>query len=180
MISLLPTSTPAETTAAYTLLAVISDPKAAKQRLDDLVAEKQSLEDEMVAVRNATADYEALKAETEKDVASRKADIQVREQALAKADQQSQYTNEVRAKQLSDHEGVLARRQANLENAEADLLAREADTASREEAVKAREADVTEREAIATTTGDEAQALKAEYERKVAALQAALSPGDSA
>lgn len=179
MISLLPTSTPAETAAAYTLLAIIADPKAAKKRLDELVAEKVSLEDTMLAVRKTAADYDATKAETEKDIAARETDIDAREKALALADQQAKSTNETRAKQLDDHGAAIAMRQINVERAEADLLARESNAAKREEATKALASDVAKREEAATALSNEAQAIKDDYERKVTTLHAALSLGVS-
>lgn len=46
--------------------------------------------------------------------------------------------------------------------------------------MQAREIAVTERETVAKTTGDAAQLLKETYERKVNALQAALSPPEPA
>ena len=173
MISLTPNGTPEETAGAYALLQVISDPKLAKSHLDMLSAKAQ----DAAAAQQAAGDQLAEARATQSDAAAKLAEAQ-------RISDDFNATHETRAKQLAQFSDDLGTRQDRLNEFEAALTARETgmdrDLTSREEAVKAREIAVTERETIAKKTGDEAQLLKETYERKVSALQAALSPGAAA
>lgn len=170
MISLNLTGAPSETAAAYDLLAIIADPDKAKAHLDALVAEKQASLEALDSARKVSADAK----QTHKDAVIKNAEAK-------RISDEFNATHATRAKQLDDHSDALAKKQAQLEEVDVRLTKREADferdLSARENAVRAREADVTDREAKVRKTGEEVQLLKETYERKVAALQAALASG---
>lgn len=164
MISLTPTGSPAQTSDAYTLLAIIADPAAAKKRLDDLVAAARSAQETLDSARAATKEAEDSKAAAAVSLgeATRLRDVMDAE-------------HEVRTKQFTDHEAFLTTKQTQIEAYDAKVIERESGLAAREAAVSARETSVTNRESLARQLSTEAKALKDEYEGKTAALHAALS-----
>lgn len=168
MITLTPSGTPAETEQAHSLLAIIADPAGAKQRLDELHAEKEAA----IAAQEKAATLNAESNERAKQAA---ADLAEAKRVKAKND----LDHTTRSKQLSDHDGVLAKKQQQLADLEARLTQREKemerDLAARETAVKAREASVTTREADVRKTEAAAQALKEQWERRSAALREAMT-----
>lgn len=169
MFSLTTNGTPAETEQAYALLAIIADPKLAQQRLDALAAEKA----DVVAAMATTADQVTEARQLHDDAAAKLTEAQ-------RVTDEFNATHETRRAQLEQFSADLGTKQDQLKEWEARLTQHEAeienDLKSREAAVQAREIDVTERETVAIKTGDAAQLLKEAYERKVSALQAALSP----
>jgi chromosome segregation ATPase len=180
MISLLPASSPAETSAAYTLLAVIADPKAAKQRLDDLVTERTALEGNLKDLQVATAKHVDDVAKAYGDLSAKEDAVTKREQDVTASVAKSDAAHAVRAKQLNDHEAVLAQTSARVEGHEAQVTKREKDVAGREAAVEQHSLEVTARDAHAYKVLNEATTLKAAYEGKEAALKAALSAAPKA
>lgn len=169
MFSLTTNGTPTETEQAYALLAIIADPKLAQQRLDALAAEKA----DVVAAMEASADHLGEAKQLHDDAAAKLTEAQ-------RVTDEFNGTHETRRAQLEQFSADLGTKQDQLKEWEARLTQHEAeienDLKSREAAVQAREIDVTERETVAIKTGDAAQLLKEAYERKVSALQAALSP----
>lgn len=174
MISLLPASSPAETNAAYTLLGVIADPKAAKQRLDELVAERTKLEASLKDLQVATAKHEANKEEMYAKIGAADVDLRKRSDSVNAATAKSVADHKVRQTQLSDHEAVLAATQKRLEGVDADVTKRESDVSKREASLQLSRDEVSASAVAARKLHQEATALKAAYEGKEAALQAAL------
>lgn len=165
MISLHPTGSPAETNAAYTLLAIIADPDAAKKRLDDLVAEKKAAHE---AANNAKASAE--EAKSHHDGAAAK---------LAEAKRISgefDRNHEARTQSLDDRHKTLVGTDERLKKFEAQTAAYEKEMVqtitAREDAVKIREADVGKREVALRLDETAAQELKETYQRKVDAFRA--------
>lgn len=170
MISLAPSGPPVETATIYNLLAIISDPAATKKRLDELVSEK-----------TAALEASDSAAKSAKEASQLTADAAAKLEEATRIRNEFDATHDVRKKQLDDHSDFLATKQNQLAAQEEEQSTRHAeigrDLKAREEAVKAREGDITKREESLRATESAAQLLKETYERKVAALQAALDPG---
>lgn len=164
MITLMPTGSPAQTSDAYALLAVIADPDAAKKRLDELVAEKQAALDMKDKALQAQADAEKLRASVANQLAKAKSDSDGFNASSA-----------VRTRQLEDHEAVLSTRQQQVDGHEKSVTAWEANVKGRETAVAEREQFLNAREEAATKLAAEAQTLKDTYEAKIAALHSAMA-----
>lgn len=168
MISLLPTGSPAQTSDAYALLAIIADPAAAKKRLEELVAEKQAAQEAMEATRAATkratddrtAAEKAL-AETKKRGAAIDAEHAIKVKTL---DERHDYLV-AKDKRLTDYEATVAAREKELGE---PMIARENVVSAREEAAQKREDELHTREVAALQ-------MKEDYERKVAAIKDAVS-----
>jgi len=163
MVSLTP---PAEIANASALLALISDPKAAKKRLDDLMAAEQTIGDMAAKIQQSEADAKAAVADSEAKLAefAAKQDQAAREADALKADQDAREQRlVVRAMSLADAQASHA---ASVEAAKQSAIAldeRAAKLAEAERNIQAREDAVSSLEAI-----------KAEYERKLAALSKAM------
>jgi chromosome segregation ATPase len=163
MFSLTPTGTPADTANAYALLAVIADPVASKQRLDELSAEKQAALDATKAAQDAQA-----------ELVTQRAAVQAQYDEATKIRDDFDLTASARTKALDDREAQLAAVQETNANHNDDLTARESALSEREAAVKAAEADVATRETAVAKLETDTQALRADYEQKVSALHEAL------
>lgn len=163
MFSLTPSGTPAETAAAYTLLAIIADPKAAQQRLDEIAAEKQDAIDVIKRAQAQAIDLDTKRAEIDAALAT---ETKIRDENAT--------LFETRSKQLADQEASLADRKDHADSREADLAGRESAVTEREAEVKAREDQVFAREQAEKQLTEAAKSLKSEYEQKVAALRAAV------
>lgn len=163
MISLTPTGSPAQTSDAYALIALVTDPAAAKTRLDELAAEK-------IAATDAAA--QATAAATEAKQLRNDAQIKLAEAKRVTIANDAAYA--ARTKAISDQETSLVEMAKRVDAHDAQVTERENALAAREAAVSAREASVVEQEAAAETTMAEANALKADYEKKLAALKTAL------
>lgn len=168
MISLLPSSPPAETYGAYAILALISDPAAAKSRLDALVAASNvnaaTLEAAQKAQAKAADDQaraDATLGEATKAANDLLADNKAKAIELAKKEQE--LTS--RAQWQTDREAAFA---ANSSAASSALDARENAVATRESAAKAL-ADK------ATSDANVAAILRAELERKLNAFKSLAS-----
>lgn len=168
MISLHSTGSPAETSAAYTLLAIIADPAAAKKRLDEIVAEKKTSLEAMENARKLTEEA----SQTHSDATAKLAEAKRVSDAF-NADHQ------VRIKQLDERHEFLVAKDARLTTYEAKVAAREKalgePLAARERDISAREAKIEKREAAVSEAVANAQAVKDSYERKIAALHAVVS-----
>lgn len=161
MISLTDTGSPADTAAAHTLLQIIADPAAAKKRLDELAAEKQRSLDAMDSARKATADA-----------------VQKHSVANAALAEVKRTKDDLHARSL----GVDAKHAATVEKEKhiaAELASfsslktrHEKDMANREAAVQAREDALAAREAAIAKLQIEVAAVKADTERKAAAIAA--------
>lgn len=160
MISLISTGSPAQTSDAYTLLAIIADPNAAKKRLDELVAEKKAALDMADQARQAQVDAEKLRASVANELAKAKSDSDGFNASSA-----------VRTRQLEDHEAVLSTRQQQIDDQEKSVVAREGDVKGRETAVTEREQLLAAREETAKKESDRLAALKNEYEEKIKKLK---------
>jgi uncharacterized protein (DUF3084 family) len=79
MISLTPNSTPQDTNGAFAVLAVISDPAAAKKRLAELIDASKEFE----AALKAAQEAEAKAREAASTLDKREAEITRREQEVA-------------------------------------------------------------------------------------------------
>ena len=163
MFNLLSSGTPADTSAVFALLAVLADPAGTRKQLEEIVAAKQ-------AALDARKDAESAQNELETTRAAAAADLA----AATKIHDDNAATFDVLAKQLAGQETALADRKAKADAVDTDLTARKTALTVRETEVKAREDQVFTREVENKKTWEAAQALKAEYEQKVAALQAAI------
>lgn len=163
MFSLTPSGSPADASAVFALLALIADPKASAQRLEELNAEKQSAIDAMKDAQAATIDLEKERAAAGADRAEAE---KIRDDFNAKF--------ETRTKQIADAAADLDARQDKISAQEREIAERENAVADAEAAVKAREDQVFAREQAEKQLTEAAKALKSEYEQKVAALRAAV------
>lgn len=168
MISLSPNVSPSDTTGLFNLIALISDPSAAKARLDELV--------------QAKVDVDIVQASTAQLASQAAADRQVSDAALTEAARiknDLEQTLNVRAVQLEEMSTQLGLRQAALDDTEKRLVSltesfnsssssRSTELDARDASLAARESEVTQREAAA-------KLLKDTYDAKVEALQAALT-----
>lgn len=140
MISLHSTGSPAETNAAYTLLAIIADPDAAKKRLDELVSEKTAAQEAMDGARATTEEAKTVRKEAVAKLA---------EATRLHADMTANH--EIRTKQLDERHEFLVAKDTRLTNYEAAVAAREKELgeplAAREQAIANREAAAEKREA---------------------------------
>ena len=167
MISLLSNSTPADTSAVFALLSVIADPKAAQARLDALTAEKQAALDAVAAAEQKNREVEALR----KEVEAGRAELDAGQAAAKDAAEKSAAQQEAKDARLTKREAALSSAQAahaqNVENLKALTTALDERTAM----VETRENDIAALEAVVAKAASEAEALKAEYEQKLAALK---------
>lgn len=138
MISLHSTGSPTQTSDAYTLLAILADPEAAKKRLDDLVAEKQAAQQ---AAEEARAT--AKQAAEDRAVADRLA-AETKRRGEAFDSEHAAKTSALEGR----HQALLAT-DARLRDYEAKVAAREKalgePLVARERAVETREAELNER-----------------------------------
>jgi chromosome segregation ATPase len=157
----------ASVSTVHALLQIIANPKAALAHLE-----------EISGIAAEVRELHAGAAEANKAAEAARSD------AAAKLSQAEALfaSHDVKAKQISDHEGVLKALQDRLTAWEGEVAAREAavaaDLKTREENLAAREKAVTDREAIARKVHDEVQSLKEFWDRKTASLRAAI--GDEA
>lgn len=168
MISLLPSSPPAETYGAYAILALVSDPAAAKSRLDALVAASKvnaaTLEAAQKAQAKAAEDQakaDATLSEATKAANDLLADNKAKAIELTKTEQQLI----ARAQWLTDRETTFG---ASSSAANSALDARESAVATRESAAKAL-ADK------AASDANVAAILRAELDRKLNTLKSLAS-----
>lgn len=164
-VPLLPASSGLDTMGAYAIIALAADPKAAKTRLDQLVAEKQAALD---ALAKAQEESEKAAAATAA-VAQAKADTEAaRKHAEANAAE--------RAK-LAGVANDLATRKAAVDDARAqldqDIIARGAKCEEREQALLAREVAAEARERRLAEQEAAAKAAQADYESRRDRLLAA-------
>lgn len=114
MISLLPNTTPSDTNGAFAVLALLSDPKAAKKRLEELVQHAKGAQEVLTAAQQTQiaadkrhAEATALMAEAQKS------------HALAQ-DAHAGVISELRSAQQS-HDARVAEFEAKIEKAEKAL-----------------------------------------------------------
>lgn len=183
MISLTSNGSPGETTAAYALLAIISDPALAKKRLDEIAAEKQASLETMENARAMMAEAQKYREEALRDASAAAAQAQAHHEGVAaklaevkKVSDDFALHSKTRSKQLDDHEAVLSTKQKQIEDHDAAVTKRESSLAAREAAVSEREKSVINREAKAAQLSLDAQALKDECEERMAKLRAITAP----
>lgn len=171
MFSLSPTITASDAAGVNALIALITNADAAKARLADLQAAVEEANAKATEAKALAAQAAADRAEVERaaEVADQKNEMAI-EQAKAERRAAEKALAEVDAKIARAERGLsaLAEQEAafndNMRTAEAVLSSREAAVADREDDVAAREAAIGEREA-------KANAIVAEYERKLTALK---------
>lgn len=157
MITLTPNSAPADVSYALQILTLVSDPEACKTRLTEL----QELLDK---ANFATETAKSLQSDATQRMAvyeSGAANLAADKTAFASL------TKEVSDRQSATDAALVARK-TELDAREANLTA---SMAAREKAVSQREVDVGVREATVIATGDQVDAMKAEYETKLAKLR---------
>ena len=176
MLSLTPQLPPTEVTAAYSVLMLISDAAAAKQRLDELVVETDK-------ANKATAEALALvaSAQEQKIAADAALDEAAKIRVQAERDIADMHADHgVKTKQLEGHMAAHAVKSAQVAEWENTVNTKNdaalAEIESRESALSARDATIEARDAESVRLNNEAKELKAEVEKRLAAF-AALSGG---
>lgn len=157
MISLTPNSTPVDISHAMQILTLVSNPDACKERLTEL--------QEVVDRANAASER-AISLQS--DATQRMSVYEAGATNLA-ADKAAfaNLTKEVGDRQSATDAALVARK-VELDTREANLTT---SMTAREKAVSQREVDVAGREATAIAAGGQVDAMKAEYETKLAKLR---------
>jgi hypothetical protein len=167
MITLTPSGSPQETSAALGLFAILGDKEAAKKRLDELIEVAQSalaaredaskLRDEAKSHRQAAEVSAAEAAALNSHNRRLSTEMGQREQALIKRDKEITAREATHAAAVKDHEAKSA--------------ARESAVTNREKKVAERELRLSELEKLAQTARDEFQgrseAIKAAFKTAV-------------
>ena len=148
----------------HALLAVIADPAAHKQRLDELVAQEKATQARIAELNDMASDTRRLNSTAlATNILSdkRKAALDAREAEIGE-----------RAKNLDLR---LADQKRTTQAIEQKFRQREADLTKREAAVSAREAAIADMEAQTKAALEQAEYLKTKLQRQAAAVNVALA-----
>lgn len=162
------TASPAEVSQLYSLIQVVSDPALVKTALDQLQTAQTNLAAEQAANQKILDDARTVLADTEK--------AKVDAQAVKDA---ADLANGITADQLKQKLALAVADADAYSKASSDLAIKTAafvvtvDTKTKE--LTQREADVSAREAALVTSETAVDALKSDYEQKVATLKSALT-----
>lgn len=163
MISLLPSTSPSDTYAAFAVIALITDVDASKKRLDELVAAANE-------AKSAREDAQKLSAEAEE---SRRAAEAAQDDAKklsaaseSKKDELAASENSLREKQAD-----IESRASKLDTIQRSLDNRERDLNNRDEALNKRDQAIAKQEATTKQALDAAAALKVDLQKRLAKLQ---------
>lgn len=156
-----------DSSAVFSLLAALSDPEAAKARLQEISDAtgiyQKIIEDFRVETKVTKDKLEALQVDAEAKLAE-----------ANKITNEFNATHEVRSKQLSDLTDVLAKRQATVEAKEATQTELDVSLTLREKAVSSKEFSLAQREDVTRAAEVDVLSLKNNYEAKLSAIQAAV------
>lgn len=161
MITVTPNSVPSNVDGVREILRMVSDPKASAARLDELHELAEQLNASVEETRKLRAE---LDADRERHAADSRT-LQQRRESFESREQ-------VRSRELQEHEKVLSARQRQIE----DMERKNTDAMNeRERVLAARENGLADKEQAANEAYAAAMKLKDFWEKRAAALKSALS-----
>lgn len=169
MISLTPSTTPQDTNGAFALFALLTDPAAAKKRLDELTAAAKVHQEALTKAQNAQVALDAK----EKDLIKREADLPGLRTALAareaKLTAREKIADEAHIDVTERDVALTAAERAHTAKVEEKRL----EWAKREAAIVSAEREAAAKLAEAFAQHNAAMQLKSTYEQRLAKITAA-------
>jgi hypothetical protein len=153
------------------LLAALSDPKRARKDIADIRTAERAAEQRITEADRREAEVKAANARRLAERDEKDKVVAVRELRATR----KEHEQNTRGEALDKHERALADQEIGLTNREASLTAREIKVGQRAVGLDTQEATLTLREQATAMTAKNAEAMRSDYEARVARLKRSLA-----